>query len=337
MDERSDKVAKEGVVVTHLHHQHHRSPVNSFMQDQGQLESKRDSFDCSSDHDETFPGSKHETKPATLSQVGSSVSKSLEDRRQEQLRLINEKIAKRHSKLPRKDPGAQTTKTSAILSVAAIQKKQAHLLKEQGLKDEGSIKVNDQELKAAEQVGGTKKPDQTSVSALRKPALSPNKPTSTRDPLPVHSTSSDQDDLLESESSFLPVPLLPNNDGCIRQSLSDTALLSGQDSSHLNSLLSSLDCAYGYSSLSETSRLLSSLTRLRGGSSEWENAKTNDMLKTELQKVSGGSLLSKGVLSPDFEKEATRIQAAYRGYSARKKYRSHLRQSKAASLIQATW
>lgn len=258
---------------------------------------------------------------SVMSQPTSSLS--LQDRRKQQLRLINEKLAKRHSTLQRKDPPSHPDKQSENPAITSVVKD-----------DSEAPPVPSVVVRSAPLV---------SKAALMQPTLSqevpgksvayrsasyshpmstgegishhftPTEAFSPRDPLPT----SMKGDLLASESSFLPVSLLQGSSTSPDQSGHEDSMLRYPEEcdtdTYINSLLSSLSSAYGYSSLSDKSRLLSSLV----GS----------------EKLDAPSVPKQ----PDLNREAVKIQAVYRGYIARRKYRQQLRQQKAALLIQATW
>ncbi len=279
----------------------------------------------------------------------SSTSLSLQERRQQQLKLINEKLAKRHSTLERKETPAQSvmpstwfgspdpvSKDSKIASAklhSTLERKETPPAHSTWFGSPDPV-VEDSNVISASFVRKT---------ALMQPALSREvpgksvayKPDATtdeaieaftkQDPLPTFLDPTEE--LLDSESSFLPVhlPLNDSTDQTIPEypSLCDDSALShtlgGQDTDlYVSSLLSSLNSAYGYSSLSEKSRLLSSLAR------------------TETLHFVGGTRATDPLL-PDLHKEAVKIQAAFRGHLARRLYKTRVREVKGASLIQATW
>jgi hypothetical protein len=249
---------------------------------------------------------------------------SLQDRRKQQLRLINEKLAKRHS-LQQKELSPQPGKTPAqfgspevtntvqgspnvSVSDGSLVRKTA--LMQPMLSQEAPGKSvayrptlysdpNRQSLYAAREV------DQSTLTGV----------LTLSDPLPTAVHPAPDGDLLDSESSFLPVTLLrdasPNQSG----HEDPTSQLEGDHTdTYINSLLSSLNSAYGYSSLAEKSRLLNTLV----GS----------------ERV---PLAQDALPLPDYHGETIKIQAAYRGHLARRNFRKHCRELKAASLIQATW
>ena len=257
---------------------------------------------------------------------------SLQDRRKQQLRLINEKLAKRHSMLHRKDLSCRQDKqseTPAIMSavrgdsevppapsVVVKSSKDGPLVSKTALM---------QPTLSREVPGKSVAYKPTTYSNISYPMsvgeginhhLTQTESFTLRDPLPT----STKGDLLESESSFLPVSLL--RDSSVSPDLSgheDSTVHHPEDTDmYINSLLSSLNSAYGYSSLSDKSRLLSTLV----GSERLQLRDTLDAPSPE---------------QPDFHGEAVKIQAAYRGHIARKEYRRQLREQKAALLIQATW
>ncbi len=155
------------------------------------------------------------------------------------------------------------------------------------------------------------------------------------DPLPTAETSSD---MLDSESTFFPV--LPS-DGSQSEdrTLPDGDKLENQDTEfYVNSLLSSLNSAYGYSSLAEKSRLLSSLALHEEESSVRESNITMPLNINESDEGDGAhDSASTEKLESDFSKAAVIIQSAYRGYVSRRNLNAYLHEARAASLIQATW
>ncbi len=96
----------------------------------------------------------------------------------------------------------------------------------------------------------------------------------------------------------------------------------------INSLLSSIDQAYGFSSLMEKSKFLSSLVGSRGGGSTFSA-------------LDDGSCKDGVGLAPiratEEYKKAVCIQAWIRGSISRKKFRNLLQQTRAATRIQALW
>ena len=149
------------------------------------------------------------------------------------------------------------------------------------------------------------------------------------DPLPdLHLTA--ELSLLESETSYLPV--LPSDSSIPEPDSQDTDVC-------VSSLLTSLDSAYGYTSLTEKSRLLTSLVggagevgvaSLQHGASELTDAGIED-----LSLVSHSVLVTVPDLDPTWA--AVRIQTAYRGYVCRNKFRKLKKEVRAATLIQASW
>lgn len=287
------------------------------------------------------PHSEREALPV-VSQPSTSLP-SLQDRRQQQLKLINEKLAKRHSTLQRKELPSHSVKLSAqfeSLVVAGVSRE-----------DSGDLRV-------APSVA-VKSSNVVRKTALMQPTLSrevPGKsvaytPTlytdagtirldsdqspisseafTVRDPLP---TSLDpEEELLDSESSFLPVPALQNSSSPASQTVPTQHSHEGSklDRSeeqntdlYISSLLSSLSSAYGYTSLAEKSRLLSSLV----GSEKLHSMGDAHLAYTPLPPP-----------EPDFHREAVKIQTAYRSCLARRRYKRQLKEFKAAQLIQATW
>lgn len=151
------------------------------------------------------------------------------------------------------------------------------------------------------------------------------------DPLPITlhpPTSPPEVDLLDSESSYLPV--FPSDRSSSAHTTRDP---DSQDTDfYVTSLLSSLDSAYGYSSLTEKSRLLSSLV----GTGEVGGAgHTLQLAGSGPTGANAGDWSRPPVSDPT--QAAVKIQAAYRGHACREKYKRYWREVKAATLIQASW
>ena len=291
---------------------------------------------------------------SSVSLKSSSTSLSLQDRKQQQLKLINDKLAKRHSNLPWKDtPTVQPSGISkqANSSVEAVSLLPNHLPKGQKSQELSPKRVVEGERREIEVAGLAVKGSPKSPVVVGKAAPSVDhalsqelpgrpvawKPTpfpmttpsskdngiqtgafSTQDPLP----NPIQGAVLESETSFLPI---------FPSTFAEQAFCDGEASHapeikdsdvQISSLLSSLHSAYGYSSLGEKSRLLSSLV---GGEGVGEGVESDaESSPTPPEPV-------------DRSKEVVKIQSAYRGYQARKEYKKHARDMRAAMLIQAAW
>lgn len=257
-----------------------------------------------------------------------STSLSLQDRRKQQLRLINEKLAKRHSTLQRKELQSHSVKLAAQFEspepVSAVREESEEAVAP------GRKIAPMQPTLSWETPGKSVAYRPTLYSDTSHPVSSAGdaeqSSTSTEaftmtDPIPIYvhpPAAAAAGDLLDSESSFLPVSLL--QDSLVSQdqpghedSLSDCQ--EGQNTDmYISSLLSSLNSAYGYSSLAEKSRLLSTLV----GSAD---------IPPPLPQPE----------QPELHREAVKIQAAYRGHLARREYKWQLKELKAALLIQATW
>lgn len=331
-----------------------------------------------------------------LPQTNSGMSESLQECRHQQLRLLNEKLAKRHSKLPRREALTlsagqfQSPEPSIGRGVAKMQTQQSARHKG-GKSPQSSANEGIREGVEGLTISGVARTEdhlEISPSLVRKTALMrpivshtlpgksvtlrpeppltstslhPNTATeafSTQDPLPTppQSVPEPMGELLDSESSFLPlVPIDFSHH--IFHSHESTSLghmkldPEIQDTDfYVSSLLSSLDSAYGYSSLAEKSRLLSSLVATEevsfaegvatDGTPKLRSLVVDDWsdVTRTMGKVSTSSLIDPRTTSVvDFDWAAAKIQAVYRGYVARKQCKTHLRELKAASLIQATW
>ncbi len=285
------------------------------------------------------------------SSLGSTNSLSLQERRQQQLKLINERLAKRHSNLPWKDTPTQDDLSTQAAGSAGKGVKKVPTQQSKGLKvaefvpNKGSsFEAERKDIEMVKSVAAASGPPSSPIvskTTPTEPTLSRELPSksvawkpspvpdpnsaypneelqtgvfSTQDPLPK----SIGDGALPSETSFLPVSptsfaeqALSGNETTHEPETQDTDI-------YVNSLLSSLTSAYGYSSLAEKSRLLSSLV----GSKK--------ALSDDVTSVSTPP-------REDRSKEVIKIQSAYRGYLARKKCRQYSKDVKAATLIQAAW
>lgn len=293
----------------------------------------------------------------------------LQGRGHQQLRLLNEKLAKRHSKLPRREASKLqgsalsngfTAGPSRLLGSAPAAAEAASSVGGGG----GALLSGDMSAglswstgrfregldRAPPGAGGVMMagtgPGGAGISSVSKVTLpivsqglpgksaalqprlfkAPQSPPTrlqstgvftTEGPLPTTFPShgaSPNTSLLDSETSYLPV--LPTD---LSSSSHTTQDPGDQDTDHyVTSLLSSLDSAYGYSSLTEKSRLLSSL--MGGG---------------EVGVAGGSGHPPPSGLSR--EQAAVRLQAAYRGRVCREEYRRQQRQARAATAIQALW
>ena len=258
-----------------------------------------------------------------------TLSLSLQERRQQQLKLINEKLAKRHSKLQRKEttsPGL--TSKLAVRFEGAPTTRQESTEPKQALSNAsssaGHLLEHMQPVLSRQVPGKSTAFHQEAMTDLAS-RRHPTEVFTRNDPLPTPPTP-----LLDSESSFLPVSPNANNHSLFQQSDLEEDVLSRHPeegwSAELDatSLLSSFTSAYGYSSLAEKARLLSSLVG------------TEPLLEPPLSPSTSCSPAAAGK-RPDVSAEAVTIQSAFRGHLARRRYRSKRRAWKAASLIQAAW
>ena len=280
---------------------------------------------------------------SSLSQVGSTSSLNLQERKQQQLKLINEKLAKRHSRLPWKDTPTQPDDLSNKVSSSGEREVKKMLNqpskgpKSTNFVQKGRLLGERKETEIAKSAAVESPGIPTASAAPMKPTLSrelPGKsvawplldPSSTdeklraqtgalftRDPLP----NSVDGKALDSETSFLPVYPTSFAEQALNGSSETTHEPESQDTDfYVSSLLSSLNSAYGYSSMAEKSRLLSTL-------------------------VGGEKVGSIGSASAPEEKDcngaAIKIQSAYRGYLARRECKRHSKNIRAATLIQAAW
>lgn len=263
---------------------------------------------------------------SSLSQTGSSTSSlTLQERKQQQLKLINEKLAKRHSKLHQPEisvvgPGDKRVLNQQLKGSRSMESVETGQLSSES-KEGMTTTVSIQPMLSHELPGKS--------VAWKVPVLNPSsddKKTKahtevlpTRDPLP--NSFSDMD-ALDSETSFLPVSPAGFAEQVLNGSETETAHETDTQGTdfYINSLLSSLNSAYGYSSLAEKSRLLSSLVG------------PGDIASSDTQ----GSV-SETPDGKDYASEAVKIQSAFRGYLARKECKKLSKQVKAATLIQAVW
>lgn len=268
--------------------------------------------------------------------------KSLEERKKQQLKKINNNLANRHSKISRR--GTFSAKISACFDGCQKYSLEPELVRGNGekqwstcgsgLRDSGELAespVTDASLSYV--TAYTDEPRVVSFVG--------------KDPLPV---TSNEDDLLNSESSFVPLPLNDNlhlqelRGSTFAAPISSGRLASGTEDTDLyvSSLLSSLDHAYGYSACAGTSTLLCGLVEPRGVSFDEEDARLVKAKKLGESVERGESWkvdthFSSSDTLPNKEKEAVCIQTCYRGFSARKKFRALLRWNRAATLIQSAW
>lgn len=364
------------------------------------------SLTAESDQDGGKASSTESLRPGPVSQTGSK--KTMQERRQQQLKLINERLAKRYSKLPRKETSPHSAKISADLDnhssanktthpantspslvknpsdnpsavnktthsvntaphfdhpSSPVNKKVTHFDDPSSLinKTTHSVNVSPNSVKCFSHLdramhsatyGVVDKSIQepsTSKTAYKLSSLFPTdfSPASHHaklgavfsidDPLPAKTSAASQSDLLESESSFLPV--LSSGDMSQKSQYHATGSVSvptGEwetESSYVNSLLSSFDSAYGYSSLTDKSRLLSTLVvgRAEGGPAR---SNTDELVGVQRQHDPSSSSSSS---KRDLNKEATLIQAVCRGYLARKRFKVQCKTIRAAVCIQAMW
>lgn len=253
-------------------------------------------------------------------------SLSLQDRRKQQLRLINEKLAKRHSTLQRKELPSRSVKLSAQFEspelVSAVREdSEVALAPNVAVKSSSVVRKTTlmQPTLSREAPGKSVAYRPTLYSDTSHPVSAEQSSISTEaftmvDPLPT--SMHPAGDLLDSESSFLPVSLLQDTTYQDQSGHEDSSLDHLEADTYISSLLSSLNSAYGYSSLTEKSRLLSTLV-----GSERLHLPDTSPLPEQL----------------DFHREAVKIQAAYRGHLARREYKRLLKELKAALLIQARW
>lgn len=335
---------------------------------------------------EDFRGASGTSSESPSLTVLPSKTESVQERGHKQLRLLNEKLAKRHSNLPRREattrhsklpPGETTTQAvrefqrpsgGGNMTVVARQsggvspgsvESSRRLEEERSVEDLSAVvrlkgvssSLSAKNMTYMEPIVSRELPGKSVAlksHPLTEPAIpralqpSPTARTAAtgaftiEDPLPIAHhlpTTPPIVDLLVCESSYLPV--FPSDLSLSGHTSRDP---DSQDTDfYVASLLSSLDSAYGYSSLAEKSRLLSSLV----GAGEVGEMGTLQLCASDVTGTSGedASLLSQSVSIPvlDPDQAAVRIQAMYRRHICREKYKRYCRQVKAATLIQASW
>lgn len=281
-----------------------------------------------------------------------SKKKILEERKKQQLKHINDKLAKRHSNIPQRE--THSAKISARFDgyPATNQKHspQPELIRRmEGKKQQsacGSGQLNSGEMTQSSRLPllSTESLTATDVSLSCVTTFTDEPKTESflyDDPFPV---TSNEDDLLNSESSFVPLAL---NDSVELLKLTQTTdytssrpqTSDSQDTEvNISSLFSSLDQAYGYSTFLEKSKLVSSLMGPSGLSEDkWHKPKLLIEGEKRGEHLVVDTLSSSSAVLPKDGKKVVRVQAYYRGYVTRKKFRVLLRRNKAATQIQSLW
>lgn len=314
-------------------------------------------------------GSEHESSVSASQGNSSATPQTLQEKRQHQLKLLNMKLAKRYSGLPpprreglvHADALPASTDPSVVVQRSIQQPLTAgEEWSTRGERGQSLGKPLDPggNMTSSVQINpilSSKLPDE-SIATKGSPfpehspppgtvqSASASNPTgafSTIDPLPtsIDRATRPKGELLESESSFLPV--FPADASHDSSSGGHHTTLGGQEDpdAYVNSLLYSLNSAYGYSSLAEKSRLLRSLVDTGGvcdtGGTDVEGILEGDDGSSVIKELSTPGASED--LAADFDKKVIKIQAAYRGFAARRRTKIHRSEVKAATLIQATW